>query len=82
MIAADPPSAREQLAEVGHRLVRRVAHAEDGHADALFDVLAERKPDGQWEQSEWLAALAELDASNLTVREWLALEDHNRRTVT
>jgi hypothetical protein len=53
--------------------VRAVASESGDYADALLDVLAERQPRG-WTDEEWDAALAELNASRLTVNEFLSQE--------
>lgn len=70
---ASIPDRRALLHSVGQRLVRAVASESGDYADALLDVLAERQPRG-WTDEEWDAALAELNASRLTVNEFLSQE--------
>jgi hypothetical protein len=44
------------------------------YAEALFGILRERFPSPRIEFREWEAALAEIDASELTVGAWLERE--------
>jgi hypothetical protein len=66
---------RALLAQVSHRKVRALAAESNPFAAALFGVLLERKPAARaWDHAEWNAAIGELDASELTVGEWLEQE--------
>jgi hypothetical protein len=64
---------RALLHTISHRAVRVVAAESTPYAEALFGVLLERFGP-RVDQDEWNAALAELDASELTVGEWLGRE--------
>jgi len=69
---------RALLASIGHRRVRNVAAEVSQYAEALYNVVAERKPIGEaWASDEWDALLEELDNSELTVQEFLVAE-HTR----
>jgi hypothetical protein len=70
-----PTDHRALLASIGSRRVRNVAAEVSPFAEALFNVVAERKPRGEsWHSDEWAALLDELDTSTLTVSEFLAAE--------
>lgn len=60
------------------RKVRSVAERESEDRETLLIYLYDRRED--WDLTAWNEALAELDRSDLSVREWVALEEHNRRT--
>lgn len=62
----------EILAEVAHRKVRSLVNENGEHAEALFSVIYKSQPN--WTMQDWEEALREIDASALTVREWLALQ--------
>jgi hypothetical protein len=64
---------RALLHTVSHRLVRVVAAESTPYALALFAIPRERFST-RIEYREWEAALAEIDASELSVGEWLELE--------
>lgn len=77
---AAPVDNRALLAQIGHRLVRKVAAEVGPHAEALFAVVCERKPIGvSWHESEWNELLEELDNSDLTIAEFLAREHARSR---
>ena len=63
---------RALLAQVAHRIVRVLAAESSEFTAALFLVARERKV--KWELQEWEAVLADIDACELTVGEWLAKE--------
>lgn len=66
---------RALLHVVGHRKVRAVANEIGQYAEALYAVIADRKPRGVgWPREEWEALLEELDKSTMTVAEFLAAE--------
>jgi len=70
-----PTDKRALLASIGHRQVRNVVGEAGQYAEALFAVIRERKPITEaWHYYEWLALLAELDKSELTVHEFLVAE--------
>lgn len=76
-----PVDNRALLAAIGHRRVRNVAAESGQYAEALFAVVLERKARGEsWDESEWNAVLVELDASALTIAEFLQAE-HDRKAV-
>jgi hypothetical protein len=64
---------RALLHTVWHRIVRVVAAETSPYAEALFGVLLERFGP-RVDPKEWQDALAELDACELTVGEWLERE--------
>lgn len=76
----EDPDPREKLERAAHRQVRYVAARSSPESEALFDVVKERITDRPWTVEEWDAACDELDRCTLTIREWLALEDHNRKS--
>jgi hypothetical protein len=67
---------RDRLAQIAHRKVRIVASESNEFAEALFAILRERFPSPRIDYREWEAALAELDASDLTIGEFLELENN------
>lgn len=77
-MAEESPDYRAQLERALDRQVRYVAARASQESEALFEVVKERIPDRPWTVDEWDQACDELDRCCLTVREWLALEDHRR----
>jgi hypothetical protein len=70
-----PTDHRALLASIGSRRVRNVAAEVSPFAEALFHVVAERKPRGEsWHSDEWAALLDELHTSDMTVGQFLAAE--------
>lgn len=67
---------RALLATIRGRLVRVIANQDSQYAEALFAVVRERSR--SWTSDEWDGALAELDASALTIEAFLNAE-HARR---
>jgi hypothetical protein len=74
-----PVDNRALLSAVGHRLIRKVLDDVGPHAEALFAIICERKPIGEpWDSKEWAATIEEIEASELTVAEWLS-DEHARK---
>ncbi len=72
--AARPiPDKRALLHTIRHRVVRVVAAESTPHAEALFGILRERFAT-RVEYREWEAALAEVDACELTIGDFLERE--------
>jgi len=69
---------RALLHTVGHRLVRAVAGEDTPYANALFAIVRQRNR--EWQSEEWEVVLAELDASALTVSEFLEAEHARAKT--
>ena len=65
----DTPDPCDTLAEHGRLLVRRVAQREDETGEALFTLAAGDRTN--WTPTEWQALLADLDADDRTVRQYL-----------
>ncbi len=73
--AASPaaiPDKRSLLRQVWQKPVRVIAAGNDPYAAALYGVLLERR--SAWPASEWAAACDELEASTMTVRQFLESE--------
>jgi hypothetical protein len=64
-------SANDVLATVLHRKVRRVVAEPGFAADRLMSIAAGGRRN--WTPAEWQALLAELDACDDSVRDWIAL---------
>ena len=70
---------RALLHTIGRRKVSAVANEVSDFAQALFNVVAERRPRNEpWTEGDWQLVLDELDASDMTVSQFLAAE-HARR---
>lgn len=70
-----PVDNRALLHTIGHRKVSAVADEVSDFSQALFNVVAERRPRNvAWTEGDWQAVLDELDASDLTIVEFLASE--------
>ncbi len=65
---------RALLQTISHRIVRVVAAESTPYAEALFGILRERFPSPRIEYREWELALAEVDACELTIGEFLQRE--------
>lgn len=63
---------RALLATIRGRLVRAVANEDTPYATAVFEVVKQRER--TWTHDDWQAALREVDASRLTVGEFLDAE--------
>ncbi len=63
---------RSLLRQVWQKPVRVIAAGNDPYAAALYGVLLERR--SAWPASEWTAACDELEASTMTVRQFLESE--------
>ena len=72
MNTSTPIDHRALLHTAGHRLVRAVAAEATPYADALFAIVRQRSR--EWQSEEWEAVLAELDASAMTLSEFLEAE--------
>lgn len=57
------------LREHGRLLVRRAVQRDDAIAEALLDLAAGDQR--EWTPQQWDALLTELDASDMTIDEWL-----------
>lgn len=72
---AGPVDNRALLHTIGRRKVSAVANEVSDFAQALLNVVAERKPlNVGWTEGEWELVLQELDASDLTIAEFLQRE--------
>ena len=63
---------RALLASIGERRVRKLVGENTPYGAALLAIAFERKP--RWTDAEWAAVVDELETSDLTVAQFLALE--------
>lgn len=71
MIGQHDTTTAERLKEHARLLVRRAINRDDWIADALLDLAAGDQT--EWTVQEWDALLTELEASDMTIDDFLTL---------
>lgn len=73
----EPETPEEILDRYAERKIRRIVNQDNEASEALFSLIYRRRDD--WDLELWEAALAEIDRSDLTVREFIPLENYRFR---